>query len=1202
MLKMKKRTLCCSVLIIIFIFLGQKLLAQESVIPPSPTASAFGEYASVPVNQFTGKPEINIPIWNIQLKDFKLPLYLSYNINEIKVEKIASNIGLGWSLNAGGLITRAVVGMPDDFQGEVGNSACYGFLKRENANKVYDFDLYASEKDIEKNLNYFMERNSNLRSDTEPDIFYFNFAGYVGKFVIDKDRLICLIPYNNLKFSCLFNSNDNISSFTVVDEKGIKYLFDQVETTTITSLNTYYWSIFTGRINNLPSTASYTFNSSWYLSCIIIPSGERIEFSYYDQVINSNQRLFEIVRYCSDDNCQGETETSSVINSIITKNINCIKTPISKIDFIYEKDVREDLIGSKAISELKIYSKNLLDETFIKGFKFGYEYFISSGIESASDKENYKRLKLKSLTENSKNNKNKPPITFDYYYNDGLRLPNRMSFEQDVWGYYNRNGANTLIPKLYIYPNDIDRFRVYPIPDYTGETVVLPGADRTPNEEVINANVLNKINYSNGGYSKYIYESNSFLYGSNIYLGDGLRIKQIEFFDGINHDNDIITEYDYKDTYTNRISSGVLFFMPQFANLDYSDKYGYHYYYNDAITLFWHKDENGKYDQREFYYQHFLRRYNINISSLGASSINSGYGEVKKIISGKGYTISKFSFPGLYSDNSDNDLDPIINCNPSINGYCDGLYQNTKVSGQSAELFDGDCVHEWGYYGFNFLPNEYPYPPHPNYDWNRGLLLSQKDYDVKGNLVKETTNKYNVLYKDGQNHKIVYGLKIGYLKPLIDKSVDGRTCGDPDLPRAFAKFEILTDVAKVIKSSTEKIYTTSEEKAIITTMNYNFNNYNQIKSISTINSKGEETKTIFKYPIDFSYYFPLIFPDELFARSIYIAWYLNIIKNPIETTTWKDNKLVSASLQLYQSSGTSILTGFKVFPYQTYQLNLTEPVSDFYPSGISYEGTNRIFKKDSRYKLVNTFGPYDDNGNILQVSKEDDLSKSYVWGYNNQYPIAEVVNAQTNEVFYTSFEDEEDDLMSFVSSNCVSTRAHSGKKSLEYTLTDPSLSNWERRYEVFTWKEVIPELPKKYKYSGWVYSNGPKATVSLMLKRADGVCNSTLDAVTTKTNQWTYVEGEFNLPATYSGQTVTHISLYVYGADVAGKIWFDDLRLYPSDAQMTTYTYEPLVGITSVTGPDNRTTTYEYDDFGRLKCIKDNDGNILEYYDYHYKE
>jgi YD repeat-containing protein len=51
---------------------------------------------------------------------------------------------------------------------------------------------------------------------------------------------------------------------------------------------------------------------------------------------------------------------------------------------------------------------------------------------------------------------------------------------------------------------------------------------------------------------------------------------------------------------------------------------------------------------------------------------------------------------------------------------------------------------------------------------------------------------------------------------------------------------------------------------------------------------------------------------------------------------------------------------------------------------------------------------------------------------------------------------------------------------------------------------------------------------------------------------------------------------------------------------ISTYTYQPLVGITSETDPTGRTIYYEYDTFNRLKLQKDEQGNILKKYCYNY--
>lgn len=61
---------------------------------------------------------------------------------------------------------------------------------------------------------------------------------------------------------------------------------------------------------------------------------------------------------------------------------------------------------------------------------------------------------------------------------------------------------------------------------------------------------------------------------------------------------------------------------------------------------------------------------------------------------------------------------------------------------------------------------------------------------------------------------------------------------------------------------------------------------------------------------------------------------------------------------------------------------------------------------------------------------------------------------------------------------------------------------------------------------------------------------------------------------------------------------YDDILIYPEEAQVATYTYRPLIGMSSKIDNKGLTTYYKYDSFGQLKYIKDSEKNILKQYSY----
>ncbi|MCU7549223.1 carbohydrate binding domain-containing protein [Chitinophagaceae bacterium LB-8] len=202
--------------------------------------------------------------------------------------------------------------------------------------------------------------------------------------------------------------------------------------------------------------------------------------------------------------------------------------------------------------------------------------------------------------------------------------------------------------------------------------------------------------------------------------------------------------------------------------------------------------------------------------------------------------------------------------------------------------------------------------------------------------------------------------------------------------------------------------------------------------------------------------------------------------------------------------------------------------------------------------------------------------------------MAQAVNAKANDLFFDSYE-ESDTWNGVVLDN---TKAHAGR----YSARLDNSSGGEIVRHSTQWLNVTLSAPTKFKYSGWVYSNGPSADIYFFMKRANETgYYSYVDGVrTTTTGKWVLVEGEFTVPA-----DVTQLNIRIDNNEY-GTVWFDDIRLHPSASQMTTFTYDPLVGMTSQSDINNRITYFEYDGFGRLSLVRDDNKNILKRYCYNY--
>ena len=83
---------------------------------PTPNAAGLGLYGEVPVSFFTGVPDISVPLYTVKGNKIELPVELKYHASGLRPEMHPGWVGNGWSLSAGGVITRKINGKIDEYQ------------------------------------------------------------------------------------------------------------------------------------------------------------------------------------------------------------------------------------------------------------------------------------------------------------------------------------------------------------------------------------------------------------------------------------------------------------------------------------------------------------------------------------------------------------------------------------------------------------------------------------------------------------------------------------------------------------------------------------------------------------------------------------------------------------------------------------------------------------------------------------------------------------------------------------------------------------------------------------------------------------------------------------------------------------------------------------------------------------------------------
>ncbi|MBS0030044.1 DUF5977 domain-containing protein [Chitinophaga sp. 22321] len=466
----------------------------RQVIPPSPEASELGKYGNLPMNLFTGTPNINIPLYELKGQSLSLPISLSFNATGFKPEELASWVGQNWSLNAGGVVTRAVMGNPDNDNNYYRNDSTLGIPPLNDLFALFDY-----------------QRSTQVaEKDAQPDYYYYNFGNNSGKYLIRPNGVVLKKTKNNLAI----NHNDRTSP-TITDEQGNVYTFSDEETTRMV-LND-------DAEPEGPTVLSYTFPSSWFLSAVTSADGnEQLTFEYYsttgEQPVYQNILQNESVTYTVTTRGAQVTKSTESYKAV-PPEIHILRKFLKRISLIRKGQVvaYADIISSNTRSDasfpedrlvqgINIYNNVNNNSILIKKYIFYSGYFTNPGNQLSKN-----RLRLDSLKEIAVSGTATVP-PYEFSYNQDYQMPDISTGGIDHWGFYNGYGNNSLVPN-----------RPY------GEVTVGKGANRTPSNAA-KFGLLTKIKYPTGGFTVFEYEGNKATTTSaDLPSGDigGLRIKSM---------------------------------------------------------------------------------------------------------------------------------------------------------------------------------------------------------------------------------------------------------------------------------------------------------------------------------------------------------------------------------------------------------------------------------------------------------------------------------------------------------------------------------------------------------------------------------------------------------------------------------------------------------------------------------------------------
>ncbi|MFC5047423.1 hypothetical protein ACFSTE_07155 [Aquimarina hainanensis] len=1136
------------ILIIFFCITTVQFFGQEfpSYINNSPNASNLGKYGVFPVNLNTGIPNISIPIYTIKQGDLSLPINISYHASGIRVNDLASMVGLGWSLNAGGAIVRHVKGIPDE-------KAVKTIPDGEYLNLEFNKTNFNTLGDI------FYKRE-----DSSPDIYTYNFNGIIGNFTILNGQIHDQ-SLNPIKIERRFYNFEPY--FIITTEDGTVYRFG----VDLNNNSAYERTTIIPRECNDCGPVKNAI-TSWFLTEIVSKNKkDTINFKYKENLLDKGYEVSGSTVQVRT--LEGNAAMKAAVCGWQTMNYSWIPgqytgSPYEVINYSDRNKIEEKIISEISFTNGKVIFNTTLDREDIQSLKlnnikvlnsnnkeilfskFKYQYFERGEGRYPTSPHSYEPIgawKSLKLTGLSLTNSNDSSISKNYFFDyNSTKMPPRTSYKQDKWGYANKNPENSYVEKqvVDIYTGITDETNFYEV----GE------ANRSSNEEAMKAAILEKITYPTGGYTLFDYEANKIEHESKKIVTtkdksysvtgkgasyctehestnflsipeDGFVSIRVSMSPPIRADGAAIITiknslgtilktykrppqsegpkglekaeriYLKKGTYEIYLreygegSVGASECPTSYIRISWDETSIDHTKWLEdvgglrikSIKNFSSESNNTPMTSKHYLYtpgrlkvpleNKYFKKYNLNLNvsyqgSEGNLFQNIKTSQVLSVSSSPLYEISNAnSNPVEYTKVTEFQT----NNNGQKNGKIEYIYDSTPIVKYETlkpfmKMDDPSSVNpiilSW-FSKFDQNNKDYFYLK----SWAGGQLKSKYTYQGS-KIVHSIENTYEIPYDNKINYLRVANAVSPPFSAAACSSGESITASNSFMYYYAAGFHSIGK--KLLTSSKETIYDTNGVNPVVTEKTFRYNHPNYFLTDYIVkNSLNQTATTKTYYPNVRNELSDLSTTDKNIYQKLE---QLHCIGTPIQTETYIGNTLLHTQRNLYKQGSNSNTYFLKSVQASKGVITTTNPLSD------------RII-----------YHQYDTHGNPIEISKKDGTHIVYIWGYNNQYPVAKIENTTYN------------DIQNYVT------------------------------------------------------------------------------AIKTASNE-------------DSDRTIGTI-----GKEGALRLSLQTLRTVLPNAQVTSYTYDPLIGVTSMTDPRGYTIYYEYDVFNRLKQTKDQEGNILSENQYHYK-